>query len=240
VLTNHENGDPPKVRQAPEGLDNLAWDQLDADALEALAKLKAHGTVGLPLLLRFGETLSNKKATLKHGQLGLWCREVLKRSPSWCSAHLRLHESRADLEPALDWAVATNHRLAHCRSVERLLKVVADWRKATQRDGEVAPATRRQKRPLIAQGQLEQIAAQLQEILTQAEDAFESVSYELFLAAPPIDGSAKDDLMALARRFRPRLRDLGGKLQALQLSKPAEEAAALPPIDEAPGTGRPH
>ena len=219
-------------------LDNLTWDQLDADVLEASAKLKAHGNAGLPLQLRFAEKLSNKKAALPHGQYGPWCRQVLNRSPSCCSAYLRLHERCADLEPALAWAEATDHRLAHCRSVERLLKVVADWRKATQRDGEVAPATRRQKRPIVAQGQLEQIAAQLREIITQTDDALESC--ELSLAAPPVDGSAKDDLMASTKRSRSRLRDLGGKLQARQLWKPAEAAADLPPIDEAPGAGGPH
>lgn len=57
------------------------------------------------------------------------------------------------------------------------------------------------------------------------------------MTAPPDDGSAKDELMALAKCFRSRLRELAAKLQLLQLSKPAEAAAAPAPIEDAPEAG---
>jgi hypothetical protein len=215
------------------GLDHLARDELDAAALAALAELDAHGNVGLPLLLRFGEALSNAKAALKHGEFNPWCRDVLKRSPSWCSSHRRLYEDRADLEPALAWAEATDHPWANCRSVERLLKIVADWRKATRADWSTAPRARRKKRTVVAPAELEEIAAGLSEILAEVEEAFEILGSDAWMTAPPDDGSAKDELMALAKRFRSRLRELAEKLQLLQLSNPAEAAAAPPPIEDA-------
>ena len=183
-------------------------------------------------MLQFGKALSNAKATLKHREFSPWCLKVLKRSPSWCSAHRRLHESRSDLEPAIAWAVATGHRWAHCRSVERLLRIVADWRKATRGDCATAPRARRKERATGASIELEEIVAQLQKLLTEAEDAFETVRLELWMVAPS-DHSARDDLMVLAKRFRSRLRDLVESCSALQLSKPIEAAADPPPIDDA-------
>jgi hypothetical protein len=115
-----KNGDPSKIPLERDGCDNSARDELAVKALAALEELDAHGNAGLPLQLRFGEALSNAKAVLKHGEFGPWCLNVLKRSLSWCSAHRRVYEDRADLEPALAWADATGHRWAHCRSVERL------------------------------------------------------------------------------------------------------------------------
>jgi hypothetical protein len=229
------SGASPTLAQA-EGSEGAAddcfemRDNFTADALAALAELDAHGNLGLPLLLRFGEALSNAKATLKHGEFNPWCRNVLKRSPSWCSSHRRLYEDRADLEPALAWAAETDHKWVSCRSVERLLKIIADWKKAMRGDGATAPRTRRKERAVVAPAELEEIAAGLSEILAEVEEAFEILGSDAWMTAPPDDGSAKDELMALAKRFRSRLRELAAKLQLLQLSKPA--AAAPPPIEE--------
>jgi hypothetical protein len=77
----------------------------------------------------------------------------------------------------------------------------------------------------------------LREILTEAEGAFETVRLELWTMAPSDDGSAKEELMALAKRFRSRLRELAESCSALQLSKPADAAAAPPSIEDAPSTG---
>jgi hypothetical protein len=189
------DGDPSKIRREPDGPDDRARVELAAEALAAFKELDAHGNASIPLQLRLGEVLSNAKAVLKHGEFGPWCLNVLQRSLSWCSAHRRLYEDRADLEPALAWADATEHRWAHCRSVERLLKVVADWRKATQDDGVAAPRTRRKKRA-IGELELEEIAARFREILVEAEGAFEIARFELWLTAPDGDPT-KEELVAL-------------------------------------------
>jgi Toprim domain len=217
-----------------DGPDDYLRDELAAEVLGALKELDAHGHAGLPLMLRFGEALSNAKEELKYNQFGRWCREALRRSPSWCSAYRRLYESRADLESALAWAAATRHRWANCRSVERLLKIVADWRKVTQGDGAAAPRTRRKKRATVAHLELEEIAPQLQKILAEAEGAFETVRFELWLMAPPDDDSAKGELVALGKRFRSRLRELDERCSALQRSKMAEVMPDdLPDVDDA-------
>jgi hypothetical protein len=235
MLHDYQHGATSEIRLEPNRADDLSYDELTANALAALEQLDAHENAGLSLLLRFGETLSKAKATIEHGKYNPWCRQVLKRSLSWCSSHRRLYEGRADLELALAWASATGHRWANCRSVERLLKIVTDWKKATQGDWTTAPAGRRKKRP-VAHSELEEIAAALREILAEAEEAFETVRYELWLTAPP-DGSAKEELVALGKRFRSRLRELGESCSALQVSKPIEAAADLPPIDYAVAGG---
>ena len=111
---------------------NQTRDDFTADALAALAKLHDHDKEQIPLMLKFGEALAKARKGLKHGQFSNWCRDALKRSPSWCSSHRRLYEDHADLEPALAWA-RRRTTLGNCRSVERLLKIVADWRKANGR-----------------------------------------------------------------------------------------------------------
>jgi hypothetical protein len=106
------------------------FEPLTTEALEALAALEAQAPDHLKASLRFGHVLSTAKRTMR-GSYNAWCRTDLKRSPSWCSAYRRLFESQANLEPALAWAAATNHRWANCRSVERLLKLIEDHKKAT-------------------------------------------------------------------------------------------------------------
>jgi hypothetical protein len=238
MLQDWENGDPSKIQLEPDGPDSCRRDELAAEALAALEELDAHGNAGLPLLLRFGEALSNAKRELKHGQFGPWCRKVLKRSASSCSAYRRLHESRAELEPALAWAAATDHRWANCRSVEKLLSIVAEWRKVTRGDGAAAPRTRRKKRAAAAHIELEEIAAQLGKVLAEAEGAFETVRYGLWLTAPPDDSAAKEELVALGKRFRSRLYELGESCGALQLSKTADTVPNQAQIDDASGAGR--
>ena len=116
-------------------------------ASDALAALEAAQIGQLQLALRFGETLDAAKDRLGHGQFRGWCRDFLRRSPTWCAAHLRLYRERGDLEGARAWAAATNHRWAHVRSVERLLKVIAEWR-ASLPEGDVRAArAKRSARP---------------------------------------------------------------------------------------------
>jgi hypothetical protein len=222
----------------PNGPGDLAHANLTDEVLEALAALDADASDHLDVMLQFGKTLSKAKGELKHGRFSLWCREALKRSPSWCSAYRRLHESRPELELALAWAAATGHRYANCRSVERLLRIVADWRKVTRGDGAAAPKMRRKKSTTIAHIELEEIAAQLRNILAEAEGALETFRYELWLTAPSDDGSAKEELMALVKRFRSRLHELAESCSALQVSE-AVEAAAPPPIEDGPDAGLP-
>lgn len=130
------------------------------------------------------------------------------------------------------WAEATDHPWANCRSVERLLKIVTDWKKVMRGDG-AAPRARRKKRAVVAPAELEEIAAGLSKILAEVEEAFEVLGSDAWMTAPPDDGSAKEALMALAKRFRSRLRELAESCSALQFSKPAEAAAAPSPIEDA-------
>ena len=157
-MTDHVN---PAINRASdekaivEGIENsisahAADDGYTAEALRALAALDAHGNDQMGLMLQFGEAVAKAKECLRHGEFTNWCRDVLKRSPSWISAHRRLFESRQELESALAWAAATGHRWARCYSIERLLKVIADWKKATQGDSASAPKPRPKASEIIA------------------------------------------------------------------------------------------
>jgi hypothetical protein len=106
-----------------------AEEQLIAKARRALAKLDKHAENAIPLMLEFGKVLFDAKDTVKHGQFGKWCVQHLGRKPSWCADHRRLYEWRADIQPALNWAVKTGHRYAHCRSIEKLRRIIEDWRR---------------------------------------------------------------------------------------------------------------
>jgi hypothetical protein len=239
MLQDYETGNTQGIRLEPGGPDNLARDRVAAEAFAALKELDAHGNAGIPLLLQFGKALSNAKAVLKRGEFSLWCLNVLKRSPSWCSAHRRLYQERRNLEPARAWAEATEHRWANCHSVERLLKIIADWKIATH--GACAMTPRRErKKQVIAASDLDEIAARLRELFADARHAFENIRYELWLTTSPDERVRKEELVALGKRIRSRLHQLAESCSALQLSTMAEPVPDdLPHVDDAPEAGLP-
>ena len=186
-------------------------DDFTADALAALAKLDDHGQDQIPLMLEFGEALAKAKAALKHGEFSPWCRDVLKRSPSWCSSHRRLFEGRADLEPALVWAAATDHKWVSCRSIERLLKLLADYKDVTHGDSATVRRARTRSKPITLRAAKRRIAA-LHTALEEARADFIALrdqlptevaakAAELSALATADDVAAKDELAALARRY---------------------------------------
>jgi hypothetical protein len=205
-------------------------------ALDALAALEAAQIGQLQLALRFGETLDGAKDRLGHGRFRGWCTEFLRRSPTWCAAHLRLYRQRGDLEEARAWAVAGDHRWAHVRSVERLLKVIAEWR-ASLPEGDVRAArAKRSARP-----SQKEIIADLETRLAEAlgrlakaearlvEDEAEFVALRdpltpeveeraADLATATEDG-AREELEALARQFHWRPRDFEQLCGALHISR---------------------
>ena len=129
----------------------LVGNDFTTEAKLALAALDKHGQDQIPLMLRLGAALSKAKATLKHGLYKKWCAEDFGRSPSWCSSYRRLHEDRACLEEAFQWAQKYDHRYANCRSVERLLTIVSDWKKRNSRsDAAVAASPRPKPADVIA------------------------------------------------------------------------------------------
>jgi hypothetical protein len=81
----------------------------------------------------FGETISEAKDYFPHGAFGPWCRSELGLSESQRAAYLRLYKARADLDQAREWARKTGHKYADALSVDRLLRIVEEWRTATGR-----------------------------------------------------------------------------------------------------------
>ena len=184
------------------------------DALHALHALEAHASSSakdhIVLMLRLGETLARAKDKVGHGKFTRWCEDNLHRKPSWCSAHRRLFEARDDLEPAREWAAETGHRWAKCDSVERLLRVVADFRKGKSGTTAAAPKRRRKANEIVAE---------LRQRLDEAEADFialrdpllpedRSEAAELAAAIGTADLSAEEELKTLARKRHWRLRDL--------------------------------
>jgi len=145
----------------------------------------------------------------------------LKLSPSSCSAYRRFFECHDDLQPALAWAVATNHRWASCRSVERLLRNIAEWNTATRGDSVSAPKPRRKTSEIIAelQQQLANADAEFVALRDPLLPEIEARAKELAAPAAAGDIAAREELAGIARRFHWRYRDLE-TCSALQLSKP--------------------
>lgn len=222
------------------GLDDprdLARGEVTNKTLTALAALNAHSADHLGAMLRFGEALSNAKEVLKRGEFRPWCLNVLKRSPSWCSAHRRLYQERGNLEPARTWAEATEHRWANCHSVERLLKIIADWKIATHGARAAAPRAKRKKR-VVAASDIGEIASGLRELFADAGHAFENIRYEFWLTTSSDEPALKQELVALGQRLRPQLHRLAESCSALQLSTMAELLPDdLAHVEDAPGAG---
>ncbi len=199
----------PVANETSSALDAANYD-FTAEALHALAELDANGKDHIGLMLRFGEVASKAKAHLKHGEFMRWCRETLQRRPSWISSHRRLFEARDDLELALEWAAATGHRWANCSSVERLLKILTDWKKATC--GERVSTQKARRKPT-------DIIADLRQQLADAEADFKALRDPLppeverrvaeLATAPQADNvAATEELKKIAREFHWRHRDL--------------------------------
>ena len=185
------------------------------DALDALAALHAHASSSakdrIALMVRLGETLERARDEVGHGEFTRWCEDNLQRKPTWCSAHRRLFEARNDLEPAREWAAATGHLWAKCLSVERLLRLVGDFRRVKRGDS-AAAAPRRQRKA-------NEVIAELRQRLAQAEADFaalrdpllpeeEARRAELAAAMGAADFAAREELATLARKRHWRLRDL--------------------------------
>jgi hypothetical protein len=218
-------------------------DDFTADALAALAKLDDHGHDQIPLMLKFGEALVKARKRLEHGQFSNWCTSTLQRSPSWCSSHRRLFECGEDLRPALAWAAA-NHKWANCRSVERLLKIAADWKKATRGDGATAPRARPRSKPMTLRT-AKKIIGELHKALQEAKAEFIALrdplpadvaakAAELSALAAADDVAANDELAALARRYHWRFPDLvADSCSALQVCPHSESAHPSPAVTDA-------
>jgi hypothetical protein len=128
-----------------------AGDDYSTAALDALAALDQHSSERIQFMLKLGEAVAKAKARLRRGNFKQWCQDVLKRQPSWISAHRRLFEDRENLQPALLWAAATHHRWANCHSVERLLKTVADYKKRFHGETPSTPKARPKAAVTIAE-----------------------------------------------------------------------------------------
>jgi hypothetical protein len=138
---HNENTSPEDElgRELDEGAPNACkdsefpgLDQLTAEAQAAMTKLGANDAEHIRLALEFGSVIAKAKEKLRRrGEFSRWCRRALNRKPTWCSAYRRLYENREDLQPTQKWASETEHKWANCRSVERLLKLIEDYKKTT-------------------------------------------------------------------------------------------------------------
>ena len=189
-------------------------DDFTRDARDALTALEAHASSSardhVALMLRLGETLARARKRVGHGKFRRWCEDNLQRKPSWCAAHRRLFEASKDLEPTREWAAETGHPWAKCLSVERLLRVVGDFRRG--KSGAIAAAPRRRRKA-------SEIIAELRRRLEEAEADFaalrdpllpeeEARAAELAAAMEAADFAAREELATLARKRHWRVRDL--------------------------------
>ena len=210
----------------------VAEDDFTAEALAALTALGKHGEHQIEFMLQLGGAVAKAKSQLKHGDFTRWCEDTLKRKATWCSAHRRLFEIQEDIEPARAWAKEAKHRWADCFSVERLLKLVAESKKAKRTEnatGDIPPApkARRKLSDVVAE------LAQAQKRIAQDDADFVSLrdelspeddarARELAPLAAANDVAATEELAELGRRYHWRLRDLVGRetCGAPQVSRP--------------------
>jgi hypothetical protein len=164
-------------------------------------------------MVQFGATLARARDGLGHGKFTRWCEDHLQRKPSWCSAHRRLFEAGNDLEPAREWAAATGHLWAKCLSVERLLRVVGDFRRVKRGDSAAAPKRRRKANEVIAElrQRLDEAEADFIALRDPLHPEDEARAAELVAAMGASDSTAWEELATLARKRHWRLRDLVGQ-----------------------------
>jgi len=129
----------------------------DADSIiaEAIAEtraaakaLEAHEQTSLAVFMRAGEALTNLKRVVLHGQFEKVCREIFGKRESSVSLYRRLFEARDQIEPAMEWAQATDHKWRDCVSPKLVLKVVADWQRSNCANGPVEEQQKKRKEPM--------------------------------------------------------------------------------------------
>jgi hypothetical protein len=125
-----------------------------ARAEQALSELDKNSQAQISKMLNFGEAVHEAKTLLRHGQYQKWCDASLHRSPSWVSSHRRLFENKDAIEPAQTWASQSNHKWANCVSVERLLRVIDEYKASEGGSDPTVPSTKRrskaaEKRPTL-------------------------------------------------------------------------------------------
>jgi hypothetical protein len=222
-----------KSEKAPkkEKLTPAQDEELTAKAKDALAALDAHGNDYLSKMLAFGEVAHQAKASKPHGEFQKWCEKHLSRSPSWVSNYRRLFEERAYLPEALKWASEAKHKWAYCRSVERLLKVIAEFKAKDSdavNDNRTAPTPPRKAKEVIAELHRRVEKAEEENVLLVELLPSNIMMQARILASKSAtgDAKAKADLAAFARACRSRL--LGSPPDADQTSS-ALEVSELEP-----------
>lgn len=111
--------------------------------------------------------------------------------------------------------------------MERLLKIVADWKRAARGDSASAPKPRPNTSEIIAdlRQQLADDDAEFIALRDPLTPEAEARATELAARAAANDAAAKEELAGIARRFHWRYRDLAHHetCSAPQVSKPLEE-----------------
>lgn len=111
--------------------------------------------------------------------------------------------------------------------MERLLKIVADWKRAARGDSASAPKPRPNTSEIIAdlRQQLADDDAEFIALRDPLTPEAEARATELAAQAAANDAAAKEELAGIARRFHWRYRDLAHHetCSAPQVSKPLEE-----------------
>jgi hypothetical protein len=193
----------------------LELDELTAHIKAALAKLEINDEEHIALALEFGSLIARAKDILPHGGFRRWCEDALDRSPSWCSLHRRLFESRDDLESALKWASTIKHNWAHCRSVERLLALIKEYREATGLE------PHKPQRPRTSRGGVATLEKRLSGCEKSVVALLDAVAPYWVPRARRLAEAGDDPdkaLAELALRIRKRAGDQGATCSPLQLS----------------------
>jgi uncharacterized coiled-coil protein SlyX len=99
-----------------------------AAAVKAFKALRAHDNVGIERNLDAAAAIASLKASLPRGEFGRFCTDELHISSTYRARLLRLDDLKDYVPEAWTWAAAHNHRLAECRSVQNLIKIVEHWR----------------------------------------------------------------------------------------------------------------
>jgi hypothetical protein len=152
------------------------------------------------------------KVTLGVSGYREWRDAVLKKSRQWCSTHRRIYEERENISAALSWAVAHNHRYANCFSVERVLKLICDFRRWNENPN--APAEGRTRAKIV---DVKRLLKQTNDLLAKLR---ESISHEVENAEAVLDNL--DVPIHLDNGFR-LVSDMCCRLRVL-ISSPASSA----------------
>jgi hypothetical protein len=189
---------------------------ITAEARAAIDDLDDEGRIDK--MLRVGAAIFAAKQAVPHGSLKVWYKDALGRSESWCCQYRRLHEDREKLSEARAWATRTKHKLATCRGIEHLLKIVKEYKAKVLGDPGSARTAPRGANQAAEKARARGLVESLQTIIDEAKKHLDDLRLEAATVPSSESEGFRTTLLSVIDRLDRQISALSESCSDMQIS----------------------